>query len=51
MDERNQTGREGRLPNEIVETYRRPASRHLPRERGVAYRPPPPSPPRKKAGS
>ena len=43
MDERNQTGREGRLPNEIVETYRRPASRHLPGERVLTYRRPPAS--------
>ena len=43
MDERNQAGREGRLPNEIVETYRRPASRHLPGERVLTYRRPPAS--------
>ena len=43
MDDRNQTGREGRLPNEIVETYRRPASRHLPGERVLTYRRPPAS--------
>ena len=41
MDERNQTGREGRLSNEIVETYRRPLTRRLPGERVLTYRRPP----------
>lgn len=40
MEQRDLTGREGRLPNEVVETYRHPAARPLPGERVSVYRRP-----------
>ena len=40
MEEREQ--REGRLPNEVVETYRRPRVQRLPGEQVFTYRRPMP---------
>ena len=45
MEERNPGGRADRLPNEVVETYRRPRPDRVPGERVFTYRHPRPAAP------